>query len=362
MLHTLFTRLTHIYYNFNSGPSAKSNNMDIRTFVGKGHVLGDSSKKADGNVNTKATDTKQLKDPKPASSASNFYGSDSDDCITVNTSGNSDLSRKEKQKTPQKEKTLDNFFSSKPKLHSDKVTPDKYVGEGRNLNGDKNSGLSDKNSNEKSDSFVVLSDSDEELLHEVDKIFKASGENKCDDLDSVSTTHKNVDHIRTNGTNQYAKKDKPSESAICDTGSASSEVQSKLRSVWGSRFQSASNSNKGLSRIDINRKIDPDNSKLTTKSTQGQKRLSDNDIHHSDRKRVKTDVPCDESLRNKHSGSVIPGTGGDNSSRTPPVFDQTDLTGSVQTDVSNTCICPVCSINVPSHSINEHLDQCLGVT
>ena len=360
MVHTLITCLTHIY-NFNSGPPAKSNNMDIRTFVGKGHVLGNSSKKADGNVDTKATDTKQSKEPKPASSASNFYGSDSDDCIAVNTSGNNDFSRKDKQKTPQ-ERTLENFFSSKPKLHSDKVTPDKYVGEGRNLNGDKNEGWSDKNSNEKSDSFVVLSDSDEELLLEVDKIFKASGENKCDDLDSASTTHKNVNHIRTNDTNQYALKDKPSGPAVCETSSASSEVQSKLRSVWGSRFQAASISNKGLSRIDINRKIDADNSKLTTKSTQGQKRLSDNDIHHTDRKRAKTDLPCDESLRNKHSGSVISGTGDDNSSRTPPVFDQTDLTGSVQTDVSNTCICPVCSTSVPSHSINEHLDQCLGVT
>ncbi|KAK3093026.1 hypothetical protein FSP39_010182 [Pinctada imbricata] len=273
-------------------PKSKNNNMDIRVFVGKGNVLGNTSASATVKSESAKEHTITSKDgisSKDGKSAGKFYSSDSDDCISPRKIGNNGQSK-------DKSITLDKFFSSQQKTESSNSRGcDKFRDKG-NLN-----------TSNVSNSPIELSDSDEELLSEVDKIFKAerpNGKSSVSDKSENYNTEPKVSGLLL--VEDASKTSKQGSSHLStSTDRKSSDVQQKLRSVWADKFSSVSSKTQGLSRIDTNRKIDNDKTQLTLKTSRDNKRLSDDvsDLNFSDRKRLKTDSQT-QSGRSDHSINI----------------------------------------------------------
>lgn len=282
----------------------KSPNKDIRTFFGKGHVLSSRSP-------TKASPQKEVTKKPEVKGLPKFYDTDSDDEL--------DLLAVHPQKNPAKTKNIDYDTSCDEKDLPEAILKD------------------------------LLSDSEDELLCDAldsqEKLSSPSPSKTTNNDFSKSLGSKTViDDSETSDLSDKASCSKPSTSKQSET--PNNDVQNKLREIWGKKYENQSK-NKTFNKTSIKRSLSkpqPATKRIKTDETID---LTSNTVY------PKNTLTNDEKLL-RHSStettSVVEMT------RENPVKSSFNV---IETDV---CKCPVCSKDILSTHINQHLDACLGIT
>lgn len=282
----------------------KSPNKDIRTFFGKGHVLSSRSP-------TKASPQKEETKKPEVKGLPKFYDTDSDDEL--------DLLAVHPQKNPAKTKNIDYDTSCDEKDLPEAILKD------------------------------LLSDSEDELLCDAldsqEKLSSPSPSKTTNNDFSKSLGSKTViDDSETSDLSDKASCSKPSTSKQSET--PNNDVQNKLREIWGKKYENQSK-NKTFNKTSIKRSLSkpqPATKRIKTDETID---LTSNTVY------PKNTLTNDEKLL-RHSStettSVVEMT------RENPVKSSFIV---IETDV---CKCPVCSKDILSTHINQHLDACLGIT
>jgi hypothetical protein len=268
-----------------------SPNKDIRTFFGKGHLL--SSRNSSAESQSKASPVKDVTG-KTATKSKNppkFYDTDSDDELDA--------------VDPQKKLAKDSDINFDHKDLPEAILKD------------------------------LLSDSDDELLCDA---MKNCSDSKTNDSISKNAAQSKDEEICDISNNSSISR--PSTSKFNEN--LTSDVQSKLREVWGKKFENHGKS-KTQGKTAIKRP-------LLTKTTSV-----------SPTKKIKTDQMRVDVSNKGISASKAPSKTGNIFQIDEPRINNTvsSPSSSVETDV---CKCPVCSRNILMTHINQHLDGCLGIT
>lgn len=282
----------------------KSPNKDIRTFFGKGHVLSSRSP-------TKASPQKEVTKKPEVKGLPKFYDTDSDDEL--------DLSAVHPQKNPAETKNSDYDTSCDEKDLPEAILKD------------------------------LLSDSEDELLCDAldsqEKLSSPSPSKTTNNDFSKSLGSKAVlEDSKTSDLSDKASCSKPSSSKQSET--PNNDVRNKLREIWGKKYENQSK-NKTFNKTSIKRSLSkpqPATKRIKTDETID---LTSNTVY------PKNTLTNDEKLL-RHSSSET--TSGVEMTRENPVKSSFNV---IETDV---CKCPVCSKDILSTHINQHLDACLGIT
>lgn len=291
----------------------KSPNKDIRTFFGKGHVLSSRSP-------TKASPQKEAAINPEVKGLPKFYDTDSDDEI--------DLSAVHPQKNLAKTKNSDSDTSCYEKDLPEAILKD------------------------------LLSDSEDELLcgalDSQEKLLSPSpSKTTNNDFSTKSLGSKAViEDFKTSDLSDKASCSKPSTSK--QTEMPNNDVQNKLREIWGKKYENQLK-NKTINKTSIKRPLSkPQSATKRIKTDETIDLTSNNSTVYP-----KNTLTKDEKLlKHSHSSAeTSPGASVTNEmTRENPVMSSFNV---IETDV---CKCPVCSKDILSTHINQHLDACLGIT
>lgn len=291
----------------------KSPNKDIRTFFGKGHVLSSRSP-------TKASPQKEAAINPEVKGLPKFYDTDSDDEI--------DLSAVHPQKNLAKTKNSDSDTSCYEKDLPEAILKD------------------------------LLSDSEDELLcgalDSQEKLLSPSpSKTTNNDFNTKSLGSKAViEDFKTSDLSDKASCSKPSTSK--QTEMPNNDVQNKLREIWGKKYENQLK-NKTINKTSIKRPLSkPQSATKRIKTDETIDLTSNNSTVYP-----KNTLTKDEKLlKHSHSSAeTSPGASVTNEmTRENPVMSSFNV---IETDV---CKCPVCSKDILSTHINQHLDACLGIT
>lgn len=272
----------------------KSPSKDIRTFFGKGHVLSSRSP-------TKASPQKEVPQKSKNVTPPKFYDTDSDDELNIANPGN-----------PRNSESDASF--------EDKDLPAAILKD-------------------------LLSDSEDELL--------------CNALDSqekgaapgpsrtVIQNHNNEEDSTLCDTSD--KSSSSTSSTLIDSNkNASSEVQNKLREIWGKKYENQGKNQKTA----IKRSL--------SKPQPATKRIKMVDVESNGNK-IKQNGASELTPKEKVPGlSHREGQVNTSGTCSKPVREEpVPSFVVVETDV---CKCPVCSKDILSTHINQHLDVCLGIS
>lgn len=272
----------------------KSPSKDIRAFFGKGHVLSSRSP-------TKVSPQKEVTQKSKNVTPPKFYDTDSDDELNIENLGN-----------PRNSESDASF--------EDKDLPAAILKD-------------------------LLSDSEDELLcNALDSQEKGSAPGPSR---TVVQNHNNEEALTLCDTS-----DKPSSStsstSIDGNKNANSEVQNKLRVIWGKKYENQEKNKKTA----IKRSL--------SKPQPATKRIKKVDVEFNGNK-IKQNGASELTPKEKVPG-LSPREGHVNTSGTcsKPVREEpVPSFVVVETDV---CKCPVCSKDILSTHINQHLDVCLGIS
>lgn len=292
----------------NKAVEKKSPSKDIRTFFGKGHVLSSRSP-------TKASPQKEVAKKPEVKGLPRFYDTDSDDEL--------DLPTVHQQKNLAKPRSSDSDTNFNEKDLPEAILKD------------------------------LLSDSEDELLCDAldtqEKLLSPSS-SKTTNSDSGKSAGREVG-VEDSNTSDLSDKpscSKPSTSNQTET--PNSDVQNKLREIWGKKYENQSK-NKTLNKTSIKRplsKPQPATKRIKTDETID---LTTNAVY------PKNTLPREEKLlRHSSVETTSSASGTDEVLRENPVVSSFNV---IETDV---CKCPVCGKDILSTHINQHLDACLGIT
>lgn len=288
----------------------KSPNKDIRTFFGKGHVLSSRSP-------TKASPQKDVAKKPEEKGLPKFYDTDSDDEL--------DLPAVHPQKNLAKTKNSDSDPSFDEKDLPEAILKD------------------------------LLSDSEDELLCDAldsqEKLLSPSPSKTTNDDFSKSLGNKTVIvDSKTSDLSDKASCSEPSTSK--QTEMPNNDVQNKLREIWGKKYENQSK-NKTFNKTSIKRSLSkPQPATKRIKTDETINLTSNNSTVYP-----KNTLTKDEKLLKHSSAETSPGASLTNEmTRERAVMSSFNV---IETDV---CKCPVCSKDILSTHINQHLDACLGIT